>query len=114
MTNATIPPSVSVEQLSSWLRDARLIDVLDVRRQPAFEKNPVLIAGAQRVLPDEIAQWLAGRDTSKPIVAYCVYGHEVSQTAAQRLLDHGFNAMYLSGGISEWQVQGDQTVASDA
>jgi rhodanese-related sulfurtransferase len=114
MTNTTNPPIVSTEQLDNWIKEEQLIDVLDVRRLPAFEKNPVLIAGAQRVLPDEAAQWLAGRDTSKPVVVYCVYGHEVSQGAAQSLLDHGFNAMYLSGGISEWQAQGGQIVAWNA
>jgi rhodanese-related sulfurtransferase len=110
MTNTTNPPSVSAEQLSSWLRDARLMDVLDVRRLPAFEKNPVLIAGAWRVPPDELEQWIAGKDKSKPVVAYCVYGHEVSQATTLSLLDHGFNAMYLSGGMSEWQAQGGETV----
>jgi rhodanese-related sulfurtransferase len=114
MTNPTNLPNISAEQLTSWIKEGRLIDVLDVRRLTAFEKNPVLITGAQRVLPDELEHWLVGKDKSKPVVAYCVYGHEVSQAATQSLLAHGFNAMYLSGGISEWQAQGGQTVASDA
>jgi thiosulfate sulfurtransferase len=111
MTKPTNLPSISVAQLTSWLNDNTLVSVLDVRRLPAFEKNPVLIAGAHRVPPDEVEQWIDGKDQENRVVAYCVYGHEVSQGAVQKLLSCGFNAFYLDGGISEWQAQGGVTVA---
>jgi thiosulfate sulfurtransferase len=111
MTTPTNLPSVSVTQLTSWLNENTLVNVLDVRRLPAFEKNPVLISGAHRVLPDEVDQWIEGKDKANRVVAYCVYGHEVSQKAAQNLLSYGFNAFFLDGGISGWQAQGGVTVA---
>lgn len=113
MTSLPTEPSVSVDQLAGWLEDHKPLQVLDVRRQPAYEKSPTVIAGAQRVLPDEVVEWAARSDVSIPVVAYCVFGHEVSQGAVAMLRAQGFDACFLEGGIAKWQTQGLPTVAGD-
>jgi len=106
--------SINVAQLAAWIAEGRLLKVLDVRRAPAFEKNPSLIPGAERVPPDQLDAWSRGNNRAVPVVAYCVFGHEVSQGAASALKGQGFEGVFLAGGISEWQSQGLPTTASDA
>jgi rhodanese-related sulfurtransferase len=72
--------------------------LLDVRRASAFDASPIMLAGAQRCLPEQIAEF-AQRETPREVVVYCVYGHGVSQTAAQELRALGWPARYLAGGF---------------
>lgn len=103
--------AISPEQLADAIaRDLPLM-MLDVRRQPAFEKHPVMIAGAVRVPPEQVDEWIARNAAAKSrrIVVYCVYGHEVSQQAAATLQASGFDANFLTGGITAWQNGGHAT-----
>ena len=101
--------SIDSRSLYSTLGSDRAPLVLDVRRQPAFEKDDRVIPAALR--PDgEPAAYLAGRPAGRPIVVYCVKGHEVSQEAAARLRAAGFDARYLEGGIEAWKAAGLATV----
>ncbi len=93
MDTASIDPTTLHGTLGS--RDAPL--VLDVRREAAYVADDKLIAGALRVA--DLAAIAAG---PRPVVAYCVRGHEVSQDAAALLRAQGVNARYLAGGIEAW------------
>ena len=110
----SINVSIGIAQLAARIAEGRPLKILDVRRAPAFEKNPVLIPGAERMLPDQTDEWCRRNSTAVPVVAYCVYGHEVSQGAAAALRALGFDAAFLEGGISEWQSQGYPTSPGDA
>jgi thiosulfate sulfurtransferase len=111
----TLPNATSIEQgeLAGMLASGERVSILDVRRVPAFEKNPVLLPGAVRVAPDTVGAWAASSMTTRsvPVVVYCVHGHEVSQGAAAELQALGFAARFLQGGISEWQASGGSTTA---
>jgi thiosulfate sulfurtransferase len=99
--------TLTVGQLKKLLQDQPKLIVLDVRKAPAFEKNPVLIVGAQRVPPESVTSWAAANEfKDSTVIAYCVYGHEVSQGAAQTLRDLGVNAFFLEGGLVGWQESG--------
>ena len=113
MPTPTTPQSIEPSNLAKAIAAGEDFRILDVRRAPAFEKNPVLLPGAVRVPPDTLGAWAAGStaDRSVPLVVYCVYGHEVSQGAAAELSALGFDVRYLAGGISEWQSVGGITVA---
>lgn len=80
--------------------------ILDVRREPAFAQAPILIPGAMRCPPDQLENFLTtlapNRRTEKKIVVYCIYGHEVSQNAAQQGIQLGWRAFYLTGGYDAW------------
>ena len=47
----------------------------------------------------------------RPVVVYCVRGHEVSQDAAAALRGRGLDARYLAGGIERWRAEGNATTA---
>ena len=88
-------------------RDAPLM--LDVRREPAYQADGRLIAGALR--PDSDAAAYAVRHAAgRRVVAYCVRGHEVGRDAAQRMREAGLDAVHLEGGIEAWSASGFPTV----
>ncbi len=92
------------------LADLSDVTILDVRKKPAYDDDTVVIAGATWRDPAMIDDWAPGlagdlaRD--RPVVCYCVHGHEVSQGASEELRRLGFDARYLEGGIDDWKATG--------
>ncbi len=84
--------------------------LVDVRRQPAFDEDPHVIKGAVKRAPEAIAEWARDLEPWRPVVVYCVHGHEVSQNAAASLRAAGFDASHLDGGIAGWREHGSATV----
>ena len=76
--------------------------ILDVRREPAFERDRTLIPGAVRCPPDEVAAIADALEPWRPVIAVCVHGHEVSQTVARALRERGVDARHLAGGLAAW------------
>lgn len=83
--------------------------ILDVRRPTAFEADPGMLASALRPEGDLVA-FASRLGTDRPLVAYCVHGHEVSQQAARELSGAGRRSAYLEGGIEAWRAAGLPTV----
>src|SRR4051812_48797336 len=102
--------SISPRTLHSHIGSAQSPLVLDVRREKAFDADDAIIASAARPEADLIA-FAARHAGSRPMVAYCVKGHEVSQDAARALAAAGHKVSYLEGGIEAWRAQGLPTVA---
>jgi rhodanese-related sulfurtransferase len=96
-------PALSVSQLAQRLAAVDAPLVLDVRRTKAFDDDTASIPGALRAAPDAIATWMPLLTKTRPIVVYCVHGHEVSQGAASALIAGGFDARFLEGGIGAWR-----------
>ena len=71
--------------------------VLDVRAPAPFAAESRMIAGALHPEADAAA-FAATNAAGRPVVAYCVHGHEVSQGVASALRNAGFQAAYLEGG----------------
>ena len=80
--------------------------LVDVRRQPAFDQDPNLIPAALRRPPEAVDTWAAPLEPWRPVVVYCVRGHEVSQNAAAALRARGLDARYLEGGLERWHAEG--------
>ncbi|MCA3260593.1 MAG: chromate resistance protein [Telmatospirillum sp.] len=99
-------PSLSAQSLYTKLGSAAWPLLIDVRRQARFEADDALIAGAVRRDPEAISAWQHELPHGRPVVVYCVHGHEVSQNAAAALRAAGREAAYLEGGIAEWSEQG--------
>lgn len=76
--------------------------VIDVRLAEDFASNPVLIPGAERRDPEQIAQWAEAMPGGRPIVLYCVKGAWVSQKAASILRRRNLDVYSLSGGLVAW------------
>jgi rhodanese-related sulfurtransferase len=83
--------------------------LVDVRRQPAFEQFPEIIAGAVRRLPESIDAWADAIEPWRPVVVYCVHGHEVGQGASTALRARGLDARHLAGGLEQWRAEGMPT-----
>ena len=98
-----VTPSVSPSQLARSLAVSNAPLVLDVRRVKAFDEDTATIPGAIRALPEAISAWMPQLARGRPLVVYCVHGHEVSQSAALTLVAAGFDARFLEGGITGWR-----------
>jgi rhodanese-related sulfurtransferase len=98
---------VSLSQLASTSLPPPAI--IDVRRAAAFARDPWIIAGAVRRLP-ELEAWQATLETWRTIVVYCVHGGEVSRDIAAALAHRGLDARYLAGGIEAWRNEGHPLV----
>jgi rhodanese-related sulfurtransferase len=90
--------TISPAQLASALGrfDAPLI--LDVRREAKFTQSQRIVCGAVRCTP-EVVEAFARSHSPRPVVAYCVYGHNVSEDAVAQLRQAGWQAQQLAGGI---------------
>jgi len=93
-----MPLSISPSELQARLGRADAPLLLDVRRTPRFAESEWLVPGAQHCAPEDVAA-LARAQAPREVVAYCVYGHEVSHEAAAVLQAAGWNARFLAGGI---------------
>lgn len=80
--------------------------IVDVRRREAFERDPVRIPLALRLLPEDVERWAPALERWRSVVVYCVHGREVSQNAAAALRAHGLDARFLEGGIEHWREDG--------
>jgi rhodanese-related sulfurtransferase len=90
------------QALSSRLGCADAPLLLDVRPQARFDASVWLLAGAQRCNPADVPALAAALYAANPrqeVVAYCVYGHQVSADAAAVLRAVGLNAWALAGGF---------------
>lgn len=85
------------------IRDAL---VIDVRRAGVFDAAQTMVAGAVRHDPLQVASWSADLEAGRPVVVYCVYGHEVGRATALRLRAAGHDARFLRGGIAGWESAG--------
>ena len=85
--------------------------VLDVRRAGVFATAPSMLPGAAWHDPASVREWAPHLPIDRPVLVYCVYGHEVSRVTAMRLQSLGVQARFLIGGIDGWQRAGGATVA---
>jgi rhodanese-related sulfurtransferase len=101
--------STDSRTLHSQLGSPQAPLVLDVRRAPAFESDEHLIPAALRPAGDLVA-FAAAHAAGRPIVVYCVRGHEVSQEAAGALSRAGYESAFLEGGLEAWRAAGLATM----
>ena len=76
-TETAITPS----ELSRRLAEFPSVTLVDVRRAESFARDPQVIPGALRRLPETVAEWAGELDSWRPVVVYCVHGLEVSRNA---------------------------------
>jgi len=98
--------SISPQELYAIIGTSSAPTIIDARRAAAFDADDRMIVAARRLPPEDVGAW--GRDLPKgrPVVIYCVHGHEVSQQAAAALRGAGIDASYLERGITGWAELG--------
>lgn len=105
-----MPTAISPRELAEAIQAPVPPQIVDVRRKPAFDASAQMIAGASWRNPDDIDSWISALDTSRPVIVYCVHGHQVSQDCAARLEGIGLRTAYLAGGIEEWSAGNHPTI----
>ena len=90
--------------------------LLDVRRAGVFAQAQHMLPGASWRDPALVAQWALDLPKDRPVLVYCIYGHEVGRVTALRLHAAGVQARFLQGGIDAWATAGRplQAVGSQA
>jgi rhodanese-related sulfurtransferase len=84
--------------------------LVDVRRAEAVARDRCAVPGAVWRDPAQVERWWRELRADRPVVAYCVHGHEVSQQVGDRLRAHGLDARHLEGGLSGWRAAGGGVV----
>ncbi len=106
--DAALPLSIS--QLRASLATFPPPQLIDVRRPAAFAENPIVIAGAIRCAPEDLAALASRLEPWRPVTVYCVHGYDVGRAAATFFGEHGFDARYLEGGLEAWREAGGATL----
>ncbi|EIU4788365.1 Fe-Mn family superoxide dismutase [Pseudomonas aeruginosa] len=94
----------------SWAADPAEVrgsaQIVDVRRAANYAQSADRIAGAVWRDPVALEAWSRELDTAKPVLVYCVHGHEVSRAAALALRARGLDARFVAGGIEACRAAG--------
>src|SRR5258705_1099864 len=101
-SEAVVGSTITVNELSEWLKADKSIHLVDVREPAEYEI--VKIPGSVLVPKGEIlnGQALAGMPQDKQIVLYCKTGVRSAETLAA-LKAAGFaDAVHVQGGVSAW------------
>ncbi len=97
-TADTSLPRSSPDDVAARMGRADSPLLLDVRHEAKFVASPLMLAGALRCKPGDVAAFAASQ-SPRDLVVYCVYGHNVSEDAVALLRAAGWNASALAGGI---------------
>ena len=92
------PLFISPDVLAARRGHAAAPLLLDVRREAKFLASPLMLAGALRCKPEDVATFAASQPP-REVVVYCVYGHNVSEEAVAEFRAAGWKASALAGGF---------------
>jgi rhodanese-related sulfurtransferase len=108
-----LSPSYSISPKDFWntIATREAPQLVDVRRRDAYEQSPHLLPGAVWRDPTKATQWAAEFDASRPLIAACKAGHEMSQMVVAQLRVDGIDARVLEGGYEGWTKAGLPLVA---
>jgi Fe-Mn family superoxide dismutase len=99
-------PSLSVEELAAQIADGSGVQVIDARQRNHMSLHPDLMAGAIWRDPDRIEEWIGELAPDKPVAVYCAWGFDVGRNVTKTLMERGFDARFLRGGVSAWYAAG--------
>lgn len=108
------PAEITAEALRDLLGRKDEVVLLDVRKAEDLAKGIDMLPGAQPRDPERFDAWAATLPKDRPIVAYCVYGFQVSRDPVAVLRQRGYDARALAGGIAAWHAIGAPTVPKGA
>ena len=70
------------------------------------------MAGATWRDPDRIEAWIAELNPDKPVAVYCSYGFDVGCNVTKTLIERGFDARFVRGGLAAWYASGGARAAA--
>ena len=99
-------PSLSVEELTAQFVNGTGVQVVDARQRDHMSRHTELMAGATWRDPDCVEAWIAELTPGKPVAVYCSYGFDVGRNVTKTLIERGFDARFVRGGLSAWYASG--------
>ncbi len=102
-------PMATVDEVRTRLERGEEILVLDVCLSEDRERKSDVLPRARWHDPERVADWAADMPRNVPVIAYCLYGFQISQNAAAELRKRGIDARSLAGGIAAWRASGYPT-----
>jgi superoxide dismutase, Fe-Mn family len=99
-------PSLSVEGLAAQIANGSGVQIVDVRQRNHMSRHVDLMASATWRDPDCVDEWIAELTPGKPVAVYCSGGFDVGRNVTKTLIERGFDARFVRGGISAWYACG--------
>jgi Fe-Mn family superoxide dismutase len=99
----------TVDEIKARLDRGEAIVVLDVCLSDDLARKNDVLPQARWRDPERVAEWAAEMPRDVPVIAYCLYGFQISQNAAAELRKRGIDARSLAGGIAAWRASGYAT-----
>jgi len=99
-------PSLSVEELATQIAGGSGVQIVDARQRDHMLRHSDLMAGATWRDPDRVEEWIGKLAPDKPVAVYCAYGFDIGRNVAKTLIERGFDARFLRGGVSAWYAVG--------
>ena len=108
-----LSPSYSTSPKDLWnaIATREAPQLVDVRRREAYQESPQLLPGAIWRDAAKFKEWKNEFDPTRPIVAACKAGHEMSQSTVAQLRADNLDARVLEGGYDAWAAAGLPLVA---
>jgi Fe-Mn family superoxide dismutase len=99
-------PSITAEELLVARARGDSLQVIDARPRFHANRTPDMMADAVYRDPERVYEWASELAPETPVVVYCSYGFNVGCAVTSTLRERGFDARYLSGGLSAWYAAG--------
>jgi superoxide dismutase, Fe-Mn family len=109
MTGASEGSLMTADALRARLDRGEETVLLDVCLREDLERKTDALPRARWRDPERVADWATDLPRGVPVVAYCLYGFQVSRNAAAELRNLGIDARTLAGGIAAWRASGGTT-----
>ena len=100
---------IAPEDLRDMLSRGEKPMLLDVCLADDMHERQDKLPGAEFLAAERISEWIETLPKDRPIVAYCIYGFQVSGDAVAEMQRRGFAARHLAGGIAGWHAIGGPT-----
>ena len=98
-------PEVTATELMAARRDGAAPFLIDCRE--AYERQQGYIPGSTHIIMREIPDRLNELSRDSDLIVYCAHGNR-SYGVAGYLIENGFRARSLKGGIVEWRARGGE------
>jgi rhodanese-related sulfurtransferase len=98
-------PEIAATELMAELRGKSGNGSLLLDCREGYERQQGYIPGSTHIIMREIPYRLGELDRDADIVVYCAHGNR-SYGVAGYLIENGFRARSLRGGIVDWQARG--------
>ncbi len=102
-------PTVTVEAFQRLIEKDNTPLLLDICLAEDMVNRHDKLPGAELRAPEKISEWIDELPKDRPIVAYCVYGYQVSGNAVREMRERGYDARTMTGGIAAWHAIGGKT-----